>query len=109
MFYHCNFNLIELAKIREVFPDDTMETLIRPKSELASYTNVVDVNQLIATKTQAEMWAWANSLARKKIYIIDRNDFFTENGVEKMKLIEVGLDFTNEPYEDDDNAGVPVE
>lgn len=100
-FIHVNYNLTELAKIRRVFPGDSMETQIRPRSELATYANVVDVDELIYTKTREEIWKWARLIAKKKIYIIDRNDFFSENGVEKMKLIEVGVTTTNEPEPDD--------
>lgn len=100
-FLHLNYNLPELIKKRPLLPGDAIPfvMLTRPRSELASYANVVDVDQLIATKTKEEVWAWARLIRNKKIYIIDRNDFFTENGVQKMKLIEVCVSITNEPHD----------
>ncbi len=101
MFKHSNYNLTELAKERPVAEDDryTFKIFTRSRGELATYANVVDVDQLIATKTRHEVWAWAKSIRNKEIYIIDRNDFFTENGMPKMKLIEVYVAITNQPHD----------
>jgi hypothetical protein len=41
------------------------------------------------TKAQAEAWKEANR--DKKVWIIDRNDFYSTIGIARMKLIETRI------------------
>jgi hypothetical protein len=104
-FMHLNFNLTELAKKRTVMPSDrnTCEILTLPRSELDSLNSstsvLMDVDNLLVFPDQETAWGVAELLEDNKVYIIDRNYFYTENGVEMMKLIEIGDVYTNRTYD----------
>ena len=85
-FDYIDFNLTELAKLRPVDSDDSMEILVKPRSFLDSI-QPVDIDQMVATDSEEDIWKWALSIKFKPVYLIDRNDFTQDS----IKLIEVGV------------------
>ena len=85
-FHHIDYNLTELAKLRPVDSDDSMEILVKPRSFLDSI-QPVDIDQMVATDSEEDIWKWALSIKFKPIYLIDRNDFTQDS----IKLIEVDV------------------
>lgn len=75
-------------------------TLELPLSQLENFT-VIDVAQFLTTKTkeQALEWAKTNYVNKKRIWIIDRNDFYKSSPSlsepDRMKLIEGSISVTN--------------
>lgn len=103
---HFNFDTNELSKIREVGSNDTMTIVDKPMTFLNNI-NPIDVGQFIQNKTkdQAVDWAWSNSM--KKIWIIDRNDFYKSSpslsSPDRIKLIEARISTFYLPEHDEES------
>ena len=97
---HYNYNTQELANIRPVQPDDTMTIVDMPITQLDSL-NTIDVAQFIATKTKVQAHEWAKANWGKRVWIIDRNDFYKSSpslpANDRMKLIEARVSIANLP------------
>ena len=65
-----------------------------PISELSKF-DVIDINEFIRTKTRDEVWEWTLENRFKKIWVIDRNDFYKSDpslpANDRMKLIETEI------------------
>ena len=87
-FIHCDYNVEEAQRQLPYYrPDpeyDNHEIIMKPKSFL-NEIEPVDLDVLFPTWTEADVEAFCDSLHRKKVYIIDRNDITNDS----IKLIEV--------------------
>jgi len=87
-FIHCDYNVEEAQRQLPYYrPDpeyDNHEIIMKPKSFL-NEIEPVDLDVLFPTWTEADVEAFCESLHRKKVYIIDRNDITNDS----IKLIEV--------------------
>ncbi len=83
-FFHINYDLEKLARIREVKWDDTVEIIYRPTSFLNEVT-VIDLDTMLPFANEATAKAWADTMVDKKVYFIDKND--TVDGT--LRLIQV--------------------
>lgn len=65
-----------------------------PISQLSNF-NTIDVAQFIATKTKAQAEEWVLANYTKKVWVIDRNDFYKSvpslPSNDRMKLIEAQI------------------
>ena len=87
-FIHSDYNVEEAQRQLPYYrPDpeyDNHEIIMKPKSFL-NEIEPVDLDVLFPTWTEADVEAFCESLHRKKVYIIDRNDITNDS----IKLIEV--------------------
>ena len=83
-FFHINYDLEKLARIREVKWDDTVEIIYRPISFLNEVT-VIDLDTMLPFADEAAAKAWGDTMVDKKVYFIDKND--TVDGT--LRLIQV--------------------
>ena len=83
-FFHINYDLEKLARIREVKWDDTVEIIYRPTSFLNEVT-VIDLDTMLPFADEAAAKAWGDTMVDKKVYFIDKND--TVDGT--LRLIQV--------------------
>ncbi len=87
-FMHCDYNVEEAQRQLPYYrPDpeyDNHEIIMKPKSFL-NEIEPVDLDVLFPTWTEADVETFCDSLHRKKVYIIDRNDITNDS----IKLIEV--------------------
>ena len=87
-FIHRDYNVEEAQRQLPYYrPDpeyDNHEIIMKPKSFL-NEIEPVDLDVLFPTWTEADVEAFCDSLHRKKVYIIDRNDITNDS----INLIEV--------------------
>lgn len=97
---HYNYNLDQLKQIRPISLEDSMIIKDMPLSELKSL-DVIDVNEFLRTKTRNEIWRWMMTNDDKRIWVIDRNDFYKSSSSlpanDRMKLIETRVWLGNIP------------
>ena len=102
-FDHYNYNPTELAKIRSVNPaKDQLEIMITSRGMLKFIYELKPItleDKLASFRTKEEVWTWMDSLKTtgKRIYILDWNDSFNQNGNGQIKLIQVMPGATNRP------------
>lgn len=90
---HASLNNVSESK-------EIMQVVSLPLSQLSSF-NVIDIDEFIRTKTRAQVWAWMMANDGKKIWVIDRNDFYKSSpslpANDRMKLIETRVWLDNIP------------
>ena len=102
-FDHYNYNPTQLSKIRTVEPaKDQMEIMITSRGMLKFIYDLKPItleDKLASFRTKEEVWTWMDSLKTtgKRIYILDWNDSFNQNGNGQIKLIQVMPGATNRP------------
>ena len=102
-FDHYNYNPTELAKIRSVNPaKDQLEIMITSRGMLKFIYELKPItleDKLASFRTKEEAWTWVDSVKAtgKRIYILDWNDSFNQNGNGQIKLIQVIPTATNRP------------
>ena len=102
-FDHYNYNPTELAKIRSVNPaKDQLEIMITSRGMLKFIYELKPItleDKLASFRTKEEAWTWVDSVKAtgKRIYILDWNDSFNQNGNGQIKLIKVIPTATNRP------------
>ena len=102
-FDHYNYNPTKLSKIRTVEPaKDQMEIMITSRGMLKFIYELKPItleDKLASFRTKEEVWTWMDSLKTtgKRIYILDWNDSFNQNGNGQIKLIQVMPGATNRP------------
>ena len=98
---HFSYHLSELAKRRPTGPSDSMVFCLMSLSELSSL-NTIDVDQFISSHNREQAHAWARANYRKRVWVIDRNDFYKSSSSlpenDMMKLTEVGISLFNLPH-----------
>ena len=93
----------ELAKIRSVNPaKDQLEIMITSRGMLKFIYELKPItleDKLASFRTKEEAWTWVDSVKAtgKRIYILDWNDSFNQNGNGQIKLIQVIPTATNRP------------
>ena len=103
LFIHCSFNPAELSKTRPVDPaKDQMEIMITSRGMLKFIYELKPItleDKLASFRTKEEVWTWMDSLKTtgKRIYILDWNDSFNQNGNGQIKLTQVMPGATNRP------------
>lgn len=74
--------------------------LDRPISDINNYS-VIDIDNFIASKSRAQVWQWMIDNRDKKVWIIDRNDYYKSSpsllSKDRMKLIQVEIWLDNIP------------
>lgn len=97
---HYNYNLDQLKKNRPISLEDSMIIKDMPLSELKNL-DVIDVNEFLRTKTRDEIWRWMMTNDDKRIWVIDRNDFYKSSTSQpvndRMKVIETRVWLGNIP------------
>jgi len=97
---HYNYKLAALKKIRPTGPDDSCVFYNMPLSKLSSL-NAIYVEDFINTHTQAQAWAWMKANQNKRVWVIDRNDFYKSSPAfpsnNMMKLTQVYISLFNLP------------
>lgn len=72
----------------------------RPLSDLKYYA-IIDIETFIATKSRSQIWKWMIDNKDKKVWIIDRNDFYKSSAdlksVDRMKMIQTEIWIDNIP------------
>jgi len=92
--HHKNFNITELAKVRQPHSDGSDEMEIITKSDtFLKEISYIDVDEFLKDTSQEKIWELGDKIRHNKVYIIDRNDI--KNG--QMVLIEVRLYLTTKP------------
>ena len=92
-----------MSKIRTVEPaKDQMEIMITSRGMLKFIYELKPItleDKLASFRTKEEVWTWMDSLKTtgKRIYILDWNDSFNQNGNGQIKLIQVMPGATNRP------------
>jgi tRNA splicing ligase len=81
--------------------DENMKIVDVPLSELDTL-HAIDLNRLVETQTKNQVKEWVETNGSKRIWIIDRNDFYKSLPMlpeaDRMKLTEVVLlHFHNNP------------
>ena len=72
LFYHVNYNITELAKIRAVKPNDQMEIKTMTQAQVNA-VNPIDIDVLLSTKDKQQVRDFCKQYIGKKVYIIDRS------------------------------------
>lgn len=74
--------------------------LDRPISDLNNFT-VIDIDHFISTKSRSQVWQWMIDNKDKRVWVIDRNDFYKSSpslgSNDKMKLIQTEIWLDNIP------------
>lgn len=71
-------------------------------SELKN-VRIIDIDDFIATKSREQVWAWMIKNSDKRVWVIDRNDFYKSSPTcitcDRMKLVETEIWLGNIPDE----------
>jgi len=72
---HYTYTIASLQKICPARPEDSCVSYNMPLSKLSSL-HAIYVDDFINTHTQDQAWAWVNANYNKRVWVIDRNDFY---------------------------------
>lgn len=93
ILHHVNY-------LKSTKPDKVIADL--PISALKNL-RIIDIDDFIATKSREQVWAWMIKNSDKRVWVIDRNDFYKSSPsciiCDRMMLVETEIWLGNVPDE----------